>query len=386
MGIMILASRGSLNYDDHISKYIPEFSRSAHLSKITLRQLLTHTSGIPDYGDLGIGDDSTMDQKGLIDALLQREDKMLPSGQAYRYSNPGYSLLGIVIERISGKSFSDFMTKYIFAPLGMKNTFVYDAPNRKPVRAATGYDQFGNLDNDAPTSKPGDGGIYSTVDDLLKWDQALYTNKLVPQATLVIAYTPGSVQLGKTTYGYGWNIAGDRSDKYVWHTGAQAGYRAYIERHLKSKIAIIMLTNKGNSKRIEISKAIANILRGQPYALPKRSGAEAMYKAIHESGIKTALQLFDAAKSDPSSGYDVGESELNTLGYQLLYGDKRVRDAIEIFKLNTAEHPTSSNAFDSLGEAYLRDGQRELALESYQTAIKLDPRNGHAASVLTQLK
>src|SRR5579859_154655 len=386
MAIMIIAEQRKVNYDDLVSKYIPEFSGSPHVSKITLRHLLTHTSGIPDYGDLGIDDSSRLNEKRLIAAILEREELLSKPGRRYRYSNPGYSLLGIVVHRVSGKAFGDFLEQEIFRPVGMSNTFVYDNPRKRKPLAAAGYDQFGQVDDGGPTAIPGDGGIYSTVDDLFRWDQALYTDKLVRQSTLSAAFTPGKVEEGSSTYGFGWNVAGDGGDKYVWHTGSHAGFRAFIERRLSERITVIMLTNQGNSKRVEINTAIQNILAAKPYVLPKQSGAEKLYKTIHEAGIQAAMQMYDALKSGKSADYDLGESELNTLGYQLLYGDKRVSDAIAIFKLNTTEHPASSNAFDSLGEAYRKNGEKVLAINSYQTAVILDPSNGHAAAMLKELK
>jgi CubicO group peptidase (beta-lactamase class C family) len=386
MAIMLLKERNQLGYDDAVSKYIPEFSHSAHFNKITLRQLLTHTSGIPDYGDLDI-DDSALDQKGLIAMLLKKESALAEPGQEYRYSNPGYALLGIVVQRASGTNFGAFLQNEIFTPLGMSNTFVYDNPAKKSARAAVGYGQFGQTDEGRPTAIPGDGGIYSTADDLFKWDQALYTEKLVSRADLGQAFTPGKVRAGISTYGFGWHISRKYllfGDKYVWHQGNHAGFRAFIGRRLADRITVILLTNKGNSKRQDINAAIQSILEGRPYVLPKRSGAERLYHAIRESGIQAALQVYDALRN--GNDYDVGESELNLLGYQLLYGDKRAGDAIVIFKLNTTEHPKSSNAFDSLGEAYRRNGQRDLAIESYRAAIKLDPSNGHAAAALKELK
>jgi len=385
MAIMILADRKKVSYDDPVSKFIPEFSHSAQFSKVTLRHLLTHTSGMPDYGDLDI-DDSGLDQKGLIATLLKKEDALWAPGLRYRYSNPGYVLLAIVVEKVSGKRFADFLEQEIFKPVGMSSTFVFDSPGEKPVQAAVGYDQFGKRDDGAPTSIPGDGGLYSTVDDLFKWDQSLYTNKLVPQSTLCEAFTPGKVQEGSSAYGFGWNVVEEGGNKYLWHQGSQAGFRAFVERRLTDRVTVIMLTNYGNSKRQEMNAAIQDILSGKPYVLPKQSGAEKLYIVIHESGIQTALETYNALKKGKGADWDLGENELNTLGYQLLYGDKRVTDSIAIFKLNTAEHPTSSNAFDSLGEAYWRNGEKELAVKSYQTAVKLDPTNGHAASMLKELK
>ena len=147
-----------------------------------------------------------------------------------------------------------------------------------------------------------------------------------------------------------------------------------------------MLTNKGNSKRLDINAAIQNILAGKPYVLPKQSGAEKLYKTIHDSGIQDAVNTYNDLKNEKNSDYDLGETELNTLGYQLLYSDKRVNDAIAVFRLNATEHPVSSNAFDSLGEAYRQNGERALAVICYQTAVILDPWNGHAAAMLKELK
>jgi hypothetical protein len=201
---------------------------------------------------------------------------------------------------------------------------------------------------------------------------------------LAEAFTPGKVREGASTYGFGWNIEQDGGSKYLWHQGSAAGFRAFIGRRLADRVTVIMLTNKGNSKRQDINGAIQNILSDKPYVLPKQSGAEKLYKTIHESGIRAALEQYRNLKR--SGDFDLGESELNTLGYQLLYGDRRVSDAVAIFKLNAIEHPASSNAFDSLGEAYRVNGENNLAVISYRFAILLDPSNGHAATELMKLK
>jgi CubicO group peptidase (beta-lactamase class C family) len=290
MGIMILTEHNKVSYDDPVSNYIPEFSHSAHLRQITLRQLLNHTSGIRDYGDLGI-DDSGLDQQGLISALLKKQDLVAKPGLKYRYSNPGYALLAVVVERVSGKKFGEFLDQEIFKPAGMVNTFVCDNPREKHAPTAVGYGQFGEVDDSSPTAIPGDGGVYSTVDDLFKWDQALYNDQLVSQATLAEAFTPGKVEEGASKYGFGWNVEEKDGSKYLWHTGSHAGFRAFIARRLADRVTVIMLTNKGNSKRQDINAAIQNILADKPYSLPTQSGAEKLYKTIHESGIQAALQL-----------------------------------------------------------------------------------------------
>ena len=145
-----------------------------------------------------------------------------------------------------------------------------------------------------------------------------------------------------------------------------------------------MLTNMGNSKRVEINAAIQNTLAGEPYILPKQSGAQELYRTFRESGIQKALRQFRDLKR--GNEYDLGESELNSLGYQLLYRERNASSAIDIFKLNSTNHPLSSNAFDSLGEAYQVNDERRHAILSYGFAVVLDPSNGHAKAMLRKLQ
>lgn len=135
-----------------------------------------------------------------------------------------------MVEKVSGKGFGDFIEQEIFKTVGMSHSFVYDSTKKKNTSSAVGYDQFGQTDDGGPSAIPGDGGIYSTVNDLFRWDQALYTDKLVRHSTMAEAFTPGKVEEGSSVYGFGWNVAEDASGSYVWHTGSQAGFRAFIER------------------------------------------------------------------------------------------------------------------------------------------------------------
>jgi tetratricopeptide (TPR) repeat protein len=129
-----------------------------------------------------------------------------------------------------------------------------------------------------------------------------------------------------------------------------------------------------------------NILHGKPYSFPKRSIAEAMYETIGKRGIHATLKTYESLRAVNDSTYDFGESELNSLGYQLLYGDHKTSDAIEIFGLNTIVYPTSSNTFDSLAEAYEVSGNKELAIKNYRKAVELDSTNLHAVDMLKKLR
>jgi CubicO group peptidase (beta-lactamase class C family) len=382
MTIMMLAEQDKLNYDDPVSKFIPRLGVS--LNGITLRHLLNQTSGIPDVGDLGI-DHPGLTNEQVLDRLAKADFLVSKPGEKYRYSNANYVLLAVIVEKISGQRFGDFLAANILKPLGMDDTFVYDGSPRDMDAIATAYDQFASPASD-DALMTGSGGMYSTVDDLLKWDQALFTERLVRRSTLDQAFTPGQVKEGVSTYGFGWNISDQDGRKFVWHQGSAGGYRALIERRLAEKITVIILTNKGNSKRLQINDAILNILNGHPYVFPKRSIAELLYETITKQGMSPAIQTYDSLRAANDATYDFAESELNALGYQLLYGNHKPSQAIEIFKLNTDAYPKSSNAFDSLAEAYHVNGNKAAAIKNYQKAVELDPTDLHAADVLKGLQ
>ncbi len=381
MAIMMLADENKIKFDDPVSKFIPEISKFAN--DISIRHLLNHTSGIPDVGDLGI-DHPGLTNNEVLKTLSDRVTLIFKPGTKYQYSNTGYILLSIVVERITGKPYKKFLTDRILFPLNMKNTFLYDGSNDKSKNVAIGYSQFGKIDG-FNSFTTGDGGMYSNVDDLLKWDEALYTEKLVKVSTLDSSFMPAKVVEGRTTYGFGWNITGTGDDKILWHTGSTGGFRAFIERRLKERIAVIILTNKGNSKRMEINDAIVDIFKGEPYKLPKLPISELMYQSINDRGIHFALNSYDSLKEAKDTTYDFSESELNSLGYELL-GENKKSDAVQIFRLNTFSYPNSSNAFDGLGDAFVEAGKRDSAIKSYQKAVDLDKNNIQSFDKLNKLK
>jgi CubicO group peptidase (beta-lactamase class C family) len=185
----------------------------------------------------------------------------------YQYSNSGYVLLGLIVENISGQPLPRFLESQVFKPLGMAATFVLTSPDQKTADVARGYDTSGAAD-DFAGMETGAGGVYSTVNDLLRFDQALYTDALVKQQTLAQAFTPAPVREGGTTYGFGWNIARDATGTRLWHQGNTAGFRALIERRLADRITVIMLTNGGDTNRMAINDSIQRVLRGE--TLPQR--------------------------------------------------------------------------------------------------------------------
>ena len=356
MAVMMLAEQGKLKYDDPIHTYLPELSKLSN--DITIRHLLTHTSGIPDVGDLGIDNPRLTNAKAL-ETVADLKLNLHEPGQQYEYSNTGYLLLATIVERIAKEEFSDFLHENIINPLGMKNTFLSG-------RAL------------------GMGGMRSNVDDLLLWEESFYSRKLVRQSTLEEAFTPFSVSDGTSTYGFGWNIAHKDGDKFIWHTGNSEGFRAFIGRRLSEKIAIILLT-VGDSKRMEINDAIVAILHGNPYTLPKMPIVDKIYEQIIKEGIEDGVAFYDSLKSEDFTNFDFGEGQLNSLGYKLL-SEAKNKEAIEVFKLNTKAYPESSNVFDSLGEAYYTAGDIAAAIKCYERALELDPSNLSSINMMRKLK
>jgi CubicO group peptidase (beta-lactamase class C family) len=381
IGILILVQKKLITLDDYINKYFPDFPNG---DSITIKQLLNHTSGIVNYEELGI-DRPGLTNQDVYNSLVQHKTLQFHPGEKYDYSNSGYVLSAMIIEQVSKMSFVEFMKKYVFEPLQMTNTFIYDksAQNQKPVTKA--YGKFGD-ESDAISNTTGDGGICSTVADLFEWDKALYTNKLVSQELLGQAFAPATLNNGtKSLYGLGWMIKDDSSNKIVYHTGGSGGYRTYIERNLDNHNAIIILTNIENSPRRELSQAIENILDNKSYSLPKIPVATKMHNIRNSNGIDSAIQFYNSNKINNPDKYDFSEQELNLLGYKF-WSLNNIDEALKIFNLNVIAYPSSSNAYESLGEAYLKKGDKEQAEICFNKSLKLDATNQDAIRMLKQMK
>jgi CubicO group peptidase (beta-lactamase class C family) len=252
MSIMILAERGKLALDDSMRAFTPGFPRYG--DSITLRHLLTHASGLLDYEDF-ITPETTVPLKDRdVLKILGKEDRNLfPPGTGFRYSNSGYAVLAMVVEAASGMSFAHFLRENIFGPLSMRNTLAYEAGISEVPNRAFGYTRRGDLfeetDQSLTSSVLGDGGIYSSVDDLFKWDQALYGAQLVSRAMLEQAFTDHG-----RGYGFGWFI--ENGGEKLWHYGETCGFTTRIERFPKKRETIILLANRRDAALEVISRRL----------------------------------------------------------------------------------------------------------------------------------
>jgi CubicO group peptidase (beta-lactamase class C family) len=255
--ILLLAQDQKLALDDRVRRWLPSLPRS--LDSVTLTHLLTHTSGIIDYEDVMAPDTKTQVHDADVLRLLEAQDSTyFTPGSGYRYSNSGYALLALIVERASGKKFATFLHDRIFEPLGMNHSVAFENGISTVANRAYGYtleDNVWTLKDQSTTSAVlGDGGIYSSIDDLAKWDAALYDSRLLSDESRRLAFTPHvATDKEDVRYGFGWRITGET----LWHSGETSGFRNVIVRYPSRHMSIVILTNRDDPEPYETALAIA---------------------------------------------------------------------------------------------------------------------------------
>jgi tetratricopeptide (TPR) repeat protein len=267
----------------------------------------------------------------------------------------------------------------------------YDHNGSVIKKRASGYARYGTtLQNAtyADMSVPfAAGALYSTVEDLYLWDQALYTEKLLPKKYMDMLFAR-HIPAFDEHYGYGWQMGSiplgksDERVETIGHGGAINGFNTQITRIPADKSTIILLSNAGGAPLMEMTINIAGVLYDKPYNLPKKSIAFSLMEVIEKDGIATALAYYKTVKD--SSNYRLNEYEMNAVGYQLLQSS-RAKEAAAVFKLNVEAFPQSSNAYDSYGEALLAMGDTAASIENYTKSVKLNPGNQGGLKVLETL-
>jgi CubicO group peptidase (beta-lactamase class C family) len=386
-----LVEQGKLKLDGKISDYLPDYRKDIG-DKVTIHHLLTHTSGIPSYtSQPGFFENVSRNPYKVSDFVAKYASGNLEfePGSKFAYNNSGYFLLGAIIERITGKTYEQVLQENIFSPLGMKNTG-YDHHNTLMEKRASGYarslDGYTNapyLDMSIPYAA---GSLYSTVEDLYLWDQALYMEKVLSAKSKELMYKPFL-----DNYAYGWNVTTlsykpqGQPVQSIRHGGGINGFTTMIVRLVNQKNLIVILDNTGSSNLGRLTDTIANILYNQPYEAPKMSIATVLEKTIRDKGIDAGIAEYRDLKAKQTATYDFNEPELNTLGYRLM-GTGKLKEAIEIFKLNVEAYPQGFNTYDSLAEAYMNNKENELAIQNYKKSIELNPKNTSAVDALKRLE
>jgi CubicO group peptidase (beta-lactamase class C family) len=247
MAIMMLAEQGRLRFDDRLPAFFPRFPSWG--AEITLRQMLQHTSGMPQFADfIAPGGLFGLTNDDVLDRLMDVAAPAFPPGERFAYNGTAYALLASIAASVSGRSFAEFLKAGIFDPLGMKHSVVYDSSRPERHEPVCGYlKEDGRFTRwDYPFMPFGDGGLFSTPDDLFLWDQALNGERLVPRAALEQAFTSGTTNDGTSIdYGFGWYTAHFPGRRHVAHGGTLGPYVNYIIRFLDIERTIIVLTNLG---------------------------------------------------------------------------------------------------------------------------------------------
>lgn len=276
MAILQLAERGKLGLNDSLRKFYPEFP--AYADKITIRHLLNHTSGLPDYIELFIKSGKIANERArggfeptgddTIKLLAEQKEPLSATGEKWAYSNSGYVVLAKIVEKVSGMHYSQFVRKNIFEPLKMTQSIVYDETKPKIHNRAVSYQKKGESYEDVDYTPLnliyGDGSINSTLEDLVKWDAALYTEKLIKTQTLRQAFTPGKINDGKpTNYGFGWFVKQTPHGQELSHSGGWAGFRNFIVRYPEKKLTVVLLSNSAEFNPVQMGMKIARIFLGE---------------------------------------------------------------------------------------------------------------------------
>ncbi|HSI70329.1 MAG TPA: serine hydrolase [Gillisia sp.] len=391
--VLQLVELGKLDLQEPISTYLPDYEGPA-ANVVTIHHLLTHSSGIPSYTSFpGFFRDQSRDPSSPKDFVKTFADSTLQytPGEKFLYNNSGYFLLGHIIEEVTGKTYEQVLQENILDPLDMKDTG-YDHHSRILKNRASGYQKRGNNYENAPyldMSLPyAAGSLYSTVEDMYKWDRSLNTNQILKEESRDLMFRP-HIAAGDSHYSYGWMIdkipVGKTRDSVniIGHGGGINGFNTLILRFPEEEDLIVLLNNTGGTNLNEIAVGINNILQGAEAEMPKRSLAMEILPVFAKDGVEAGLSRYKELKADDT--YGLKEGEMNQIGYQLLQNGK-TKEAIEVFKINVEEFPDSWNTYDSLGEGYMKDGQKENAIANYQKSIEMNPDNENGKQMLEKIR
>jgi CubicO group peptidase (beta-lactamase class C family) len=342
MAVMILKEMGKIDFDDKMVAYIPELTgdKYHYYDSISIRHLLNHTAGLPNYmyfvekfkskGEYPYNDE--------VADLLARHRMHLnfKPGSRFNYSNTGYMLLALVVERVSGMPFSKFIENNIFHPLGMQNSFVYsraheNLKNKNQLLGYKKYRKYYPIEETCNDGVVGDKGVYATASDLYKWDRALYTDKLVSKTTLEAAFTPGKLSNGRyIPYGFGFRLKGiEDNNRVIYHNGLWNGFRTAFYRYVDDNSTILVMDHTDCKAKHIIAKKIENILLAN-----NLNYTQALAEKAIEEGPEKAIDVF----------YTMGRMNLDVIinmeelrkAYRYLYGIDKKQIASRIDRLMEA--------------------------------------------------
>lgn len=394
VAIMQLAEEGKLDISAPVSRYLEGLPEK--WQTITIRQLLTHVSGLPDILDFSTGGTGKLLGDGSEESAFAAVQKLpmdFTTGEKYRYNQTNYVLLGKIIDKLSGKPFTEFIATRQFAAAGMTAASFGDSrdviPNKAPsyrfYKAADGKDVLGHAFDEFPNFLRTAGGINATAEDIARWIIALQSGKLLKKESLATLWTPGQFNDGSATpWALGWPAISRPEHPAVAGIG---GRRSAFYVYPDDDLAVVILTNLSGANPEDFIDEVAghfipSLLAANGGGLPpalKLLRAELVKRGFENAAAVAAeLKVKDAK-------FALREDDLNAWGYRLVE-DGKLKEAIEILKLNASLNPGSGNAYDSLAEAYETAGDKANAIKNYKRSLELDPKNSNAVEHLKKLE
>ncbi len=390
MLMLIQAQKGLIDIDKTISDYLPEFSRK-NGNRITIRQLMSHTSGMPNYDVIKdffpkySRQNFTREEymKLYMDSTLVFEP-----GSSYYYSSWGYFTLGLIMEKVSGKTYAQLMKEDIFDPLGMNGSGSYHHTQIVNKRA-TGYDYslggFTSADFRDQSNTMGTGDLYSTTGDLFKLHMAISENKLISKKLTDEMFTPG---IRPWQYGFGWF---NQQFKYTpkdsvfanYHLGMTEGFLSFLIRIPSSNSLIVFLCNSSPTHFFGIATNLMKVLYDKPVVL-KQPVHKVMEQLVVSKGVGKAVEEYKIMKKD-TAHYYIDWYAMDQVGSQL-FNLKRYEEARVIFEHNASEFPERDWVMLSLANTYAILGRKDDAIKYYQKTVLLNPKNEEAKNRLKELE
>lgn len=392
--VMQLVEQKLLNLDSTLASYLPDLYSGTDAGPITVAQLLSHTSGLADvparYDDPWWQTEARRSYTPLEFAREWIKPRLVERpGTTWRYNNNGFYLLGVIIERVTGQKLTDNLRQRLFGPAGMSESGLFAEREILP-KLALGYlrSPEGVLEHPLAINSSvsfAAAGIYSTADDLFRFDLALYGPRLLRPETRAIM-----LQAHTAAYGFGWGLEhwtlpDGRTIPIASHTGSVPGYQSYYLRSEPNQDCVIILDNFWQGALVvQMGRDLMEVLNGKPMQLAVRSLDDLLTPIAYREGSTAMRAAYTDATTRPGE-YDLSETAFNTLGYKFLRAG-RTDDAIAVLGWAVQLFPRSPNANDSLGEAYRKAGRLTEAVRSYSAALALDPSSQSAKKALEELK
>ncbi len=262
--ILLLTQDGKLDLDDSLRKWFPTLPEVAEA--MTIRHVLSHMSGLIDYEDvIPAAMTAQLHDADVLKILETQNETYFSPGKGYRYSNSGYALLALIVGKASDKDFASFLKERIFTPLGMHDTIAYEPGLSTVNNRAYGYSEehgiWTRTDQSQTSAVLGDGGIYSSIDDLAKWDAALYDDRLLSAQSRELAFTAATeTDDPKVNYAMGWRVTDEKiGGRTLWHSGETIGFRNVIIRYPEQHFTVVLLTNRNDPEPYQTAREIAQL-------------------------------------------------------------------------------------------------------------------------------